>query len=736
MVGPNTSSVALEYVMRESITSHKSPLLTARKFFDRECYDKALAELRQLRSVVGNSLDTIEKIQMFQLFAKCFCELGEYKQALLKIKVAIRLTGRVEDCSLYADVKLDHGIILSRMGRLKDAEQEFLESYAFYKRTNDHRAMLYPLNCIAQMHFVAGNLTRSSDVLELCVKYASMYHSQKDVDIDKRNLARVLVRLGRLERAESVLESIGVMNSDRWGRADYERLRGYARLYRLDLDSAVRHLRSASSIFAELGTKRDIDICHEYLGLLEYYRGNYRKAREYYHKVFDMPEPTASAVAQTLRMLTDVYIAEGKLKKAASTAKKAEDAINKIGERIELGALYRAYGQIYTQKGETETARDYFRKSIDLLKEIGARYELALSYFTRGRSESYSRDERTSFLYTARTLFDEMDVPKRVEQVDDTILDLKSSAIPNIIRSKSNDGLPVIIAVNREMKRIIAYAEEVAGSELSVLLTGETGTGKDLLARYIHRKNGRTGRFVTVNAAAIPNEMIESELFGHKKGAFTGAIEDKPGRFELADNGTFYLNEIGDATPEFQAKLLEVLEVGQVWRLGESRARKVSFRLIAATNHDLAHLMSASLFRLDLYHRLNEVPIAMPTLTDRSDDIPYLVRHFLTDSRHDIKTDGGNAETVERLTAILTLRKYPGNVRELKSRVNELLIAAGGNLSKMVDLALDETLPSEKEQLEAVLKYTDWNRSRAAWILGVSEGTVRNRMKKHGVSGS
>ena len=706
------------------------PVTDVENSLDNERYRDALNMLERHRTSCSCFAGNRDAAIFLHLYARTLHHLGEDKRALIKVKAAQRLMRDLNDGSSYAAMKMTHGRILVRLGRLMDAAESFNESYVFYKRSNEFESMLYPLDALAHVHYISGNLRRSSEVFEQSILCAEKHKTRKNVDIGKRNLAVVLVSMGEFRRAMTILESIDSGAAAEWEKANINRQRGIISLYRLELTPARDHLTQAQRYFEHSGSVRDANICSEFLGLMYSYECLFQKARGLFKNILEGKEPTASAVAQTLRMLTDVYIAEGKFRRASSTAKKAEDAINKIGERIELGALYRAYGQIYAHKGEIETARNYFKKSIDLLKEIGARYELALSYFACGNSESYNGDNRLRHLEAARMLFVDMDVPKRVEQVDDAILDLKSSSVPNIIRSKTKDDLPVIIAVNREMKRIITYAEEVAGSELSVLLTGETGTGKDLLARYIHCKSGRRGKFVTVNAAAIPNEMIESELFGYKKGAFTGAVEDKPGRFELADNGTFYLNEIGDATPEFQAKLLEVLEAGQVWRLGECKARKVNFRLIAATNHDLAHLMSANLFRLDLYHRLNEVPIALPSLTDRPEDIPYLVRHFLTDSRQGIKTDGGNAETVERLTAILSLREYPGNVRELKFRVNELLMATGGNLSGMVDLALDDALPTEKERLEIVLEYTDWNRSRAAWILGVSEGTIRHHMKK------
>jgi transcriptional regulator with GAF, ATPase, and Fis domain len=228
--------------------------------------------------------------------------------------------------------------------------------------------------------------------------------------------------------------------------------------------------------------------------------------------------------------------------------------------------------------------------------------------------------------------------------------------------------------------------------------------------------------------------MIESELFGYKRGAFTGASEHKPGRLELADAGTFYLNEIADSSPEFQAKLLEVLETREVWRLGESDTRKIDFRLIAASNRDLEQLMRENRFRRDLYHRLKETSISLLPLRNRVDDIPPLVRHFLSDPRHKVKLGRANSDDVKRLGALLSVRDYLGNVRELKAAVRELVLKSHGSSSRMVDLVLNDDSMTECERLRRILEVTKWNRSRAAWMLGVSEGTVRNRIKKYGIT--
>jgi len=279
------------------------------------------------------------------------------------------------------------------------------------------------------------------------------------------------------------------------------------------------------------------------------------------------------------------------------------------------------------------------------------------------------------------------------------------------------------------MKKLVEFAEHVAGSDMTVLLTGPTGSGKDLFARYIHYHSGRRGEFVAVNAAAVPGGMVEAELFGYKKGAFTGAENDKPGLLEMAENGTFYLNEIADASSEFQAKLLEALETRTVRRLGENRSRKINFRVMAASNHDLQKSIRENRFRLDLYHRLNEIPLDLPPLSERLEDIPALVEYFLRESGVAVE-DNGRPREIDRLAAILSNRRWEGNIRQLRAEIKRLTTDAEGKFELMVQRALESEYKTESEKLLEVLNMTGWNRSKTAEIMGVSEGTVRNWIKK------
>ncbi|MFQ5499344.1 MAG: sigma 54-interacting transcriptional regulator, partial [Candidatus Zixiibacteriota bacterium] len=233
------------------------------------------------------------------------------------------------------------------------------------------------------------------------------------------------------------------------------------------------------------------------------------------------------------------------------------------------------------------------------------------------------------------------------------------------------------------------------------------------------------------NCAAIPNERVEAELFGHIKGSYTGAIADRPGLIEQAENGTLYLNEIADATPEFQAKLLEVLETRMVRRLGSNSVRKVSFRLIAATNHDLQQRMRDNLFRQDLYHRLNDIPMTLPPLSQRCEDFEPLVRHFLTEAG---MAFNGDTPKIDRLATMLASSEWPGNVRQLRASLRTLYLSSHGDVDKMLTGAAELIATSQRDRLLAALEQSEWNRTRAAEMFGVSEGTIRNWIRRYEIA--
>jgi len=327
-----------------------------------------------------------------------------------------------------------------------------------------------------------------------------------------------------------------------------------------------------------------------------------------------------------------------------------------------------------------------------------------------------------------------------------------------------------IVGGSPSLRRVLESVQRAAPTNATVLLLGESGVGKELVARTIHRNSPRAGqRFVQVNCAAIPEELIESELFGHEKGSFTGATEKQIGKFEQADRGTIFLDEVGDMSPKTQAKVLRVLQEQEVERLGSARTIKVDVRVIAATNKNLEEAIGRGEFREDLFFRLNVIPIVVPPLRERRDDIPQLVQHFarMTSDEHNLrpkKFDSAAMEAMQRY-------RWRGNIRELRNTIERLMIMSAGDVVRMEDLppeirsgdstprppaVADGDAPlfahaadaaaaapagtlrefkdaAERAYLVQKLRETNWNISRTAEIIDTPRSNLYKKLEQYGI---
>jgi two-component system nitrogen regulation response regulator NtrX len=306
---------------------------------------------------------------------------------------------------------------------------------------------------------------------------------------------------------------------------------------------------------------------------------------------------------------------------------------------------------------------------------------------------------------------------------------------------------PRMIGRSAVFQRAVTEATQVARSDAGVLLTGESGTGKELLAEHIHRESPFASRpFVKVNCAAIPTELIESELFGHEKGAFTGAAALRRGKFELADGGSIFLDEVGDLHEASQAKLLRVLQDGEFQRLGGEQSIRVTVRVISATNRRLDELIADGKFRQDLFYRLSVVPIRVPALRERREDVRDLAAYFLAEfcARNNFKPKTMDDDVLP----VLERYDWPGNVRELRNAVERMAILTPGNHITSDSIPLEIRLPptsqptglhgvrdaAERERIVEALEQTNWNVSGAARILGVERTNLHKRIRALGLS--
>jgi DNA-binding NtrC family response regulator len=333
-------------------------------------------------------------------------------------------------------------------------------------------------------------------------------------------------------------------------------------------------------------------------------------------------------------------------------------------------------------------------------------------------------------------------------------LDMKRVRAENLLlrrQLKKSSDLKTIIGKSEEIEKVFNLVDKVADTDSTILIGGESGTGKELIARAIHFRSHRSSNpFVSINCGALPENLLESELFGHVKGSFTGAIRDKEGLFKVAQGGTFFLDEVGETSPTIQVKLLRVLQEREIIPVGGTNPIKVDVRLIAATNADLEKAVSQERFRTDLYYRLNVIPIHLPPLRRRKDDIPLLVTHFLNKFNENLKTEAQKGITKDAMDVLINYG-WPGNVRELENVIERAVILEDSNeiqvdalpdklrsrdasprqlITDRAQVTLEEL---EKEYLIKVLEDTNWQKKRASSILGINASTLYRKIQRYGL---
>jgi formate hydrogenlyase transcriptional activator len=416
------------------------------------------------------------------------------------------------------------------------------------------------------------------------------------------------------------------------------------------------------------------------------------------------------------------------------------------GRCLDAGAPL-IFSQREIEAFETDTAKGLRAeglKSLCCLPLVRPKGPAGVLFLGSTRERAFSPEDLTLLNHVAKYLAVALENRRTRAEVE--ILQQRLAEDANCLEGEihSSGQFSEIIGISAPLKQVLDQVATVATSEATVLILGETGTGKELIARAIHRMSRRHDRpFIKVNCAAIPTGLLESELFGHEKGAFTGAISQKIGRMELADGGTFFLDEVGDIPLELQAKLLRVLQDQEFERLGGTRTIKVNLRLVAATNRDLAQGVEEHEFRSDLFYRLSVFPIYMPLLRERHEDIPLLVRFFVR--KFALRMDR-NIETIpkETMTA-LTEWSWPGNVRELENLIERSVILSSGHVLRVPLSELrrdklstisppDQTLDrAEREHIIRVLRETGGaisGANGAASRLGLKRTTLQSKMRR------
>ncbi|MCK4462169.1 MAG: sigma 54-interacting transcriptional regulator, partial [candidate division Zixibacteria bacterium] len=528
---------------------------------------------------------------------------------------------------------------------------------------------------------------------------------------------------------------------------------GYVYLRRGEYERAAETLEAAYSGTVEFDSPRDEAICLTYMGELRYRRGRLEEARSTLQQALDTAEkiePGTSLSGRVLRHLTELYVRLGNHRMARRYLARATTIMQKVDDQVELGALQKVAAVIAEAEGHDSEARKLYGEAIATLETAGVRAELAEAQVAAGRSRLITARRRLNMLFRAEEFYSSKNLVTRQQEVEKLInsIDYPDGASNRVAHEDSHSvtGEVDFLTNCPELQRYKEQLVAVSRADLPILLTGETGVGKDHLARYYHHVIRPGSPYVAINCASVPSTLLESELFGYTRGAFTGAEVDKQGLFVAANGGVLLLDEIGDMPLVLQTKLLGVLEGKKLVPLGSTREVELDIKLIAATNSDLEAMVEAGEFRSDLYYRLSGVCYHIPPLRQRKEDIPLLLTYFLTRCGLLQKGQKPPPELVRQFVAY----DWPGNTRELYNKIKRLEVMADlvadrdlVELSRTV-LSTDVASPTgslferveqfERQLIMEALIAAGGNKSEAARMLGIHEATVRTKLKRYDIS--
>ncbi len=499
--------------------------------------------------------------------------------------------------------------------------------------------------------------------------------------------------------------------------------------------------------YKKIGDKKDMIHAYNNIGNLYFAISDNKKALDYYQHALEISKEIKEyyVTAKALNNIGKVYLNSEKLDKAKQYVEEALKYARKIESKMIMMESYELFSDLYFARKDYKQSLKYHKNYIKIKNEIFNKTSSDKIAELQAKYEIEKKDKEIELLQKENEIIKiQLESKQKLEKVQVEIV-RKNEKINLISRELESLIEKDFIGISENIKSVLELAFTSANNkDTHVLITGENGTGKEIIARIIHHASERKKEaFIPVNCTAIPETLLESEFFGHRKGAFTGAIENKKGLFELADNGTLFLDEIADMPPSLQAKLLRVIEEKKFKRIGENTEIHVNVRIISATNRNIKQLIDKKEFRIDLYYRINTLEINIPPLRERPEDIEPLIRHFAEFFAKKMK------KPIPKISKELihNLRKYnfPGNVRELKNLIERVMILSKNNFLDVSDFPItseeiteQSTIESaeadnEKIAIKKALRTTDFNQIKAAELLGISRLVLIRRMKKYNI---
>ncbi len=737
-------AVSAEQTYRASCLKYLENLVANRNFAEAVKYFESLAD-----SVISGN--DIESGMILRLAANAYGSSHKFPKALQLIRSAIAVISNASgEADQLAECYIILGNLLRDMGNYDEAVRSFRDAESIFRRNGNISGTGRALNRLAGVHFFRGDLNRSLEYLLNAVESAKGAGDKKRLACLFGNIGRVYTLLGKLDQAEDNIRMNIELSHEFDNETDLARAYlslGYVQIQQLKFDSAAMSLDRGYEYIRSNKMDREEVMYFTYAGELAIKEGRLDEAEKTLIRAFAQGSRIASQSflsARPLRHLAEVSLTRGNYRKALATANKALVLFRKLNDTIEIGALSRIVAECQLNLGHVDSARESYRRAINILEDCQAAFELAETLANAGVAEIFTSGQKMMYLCRAEDRYHKCGLDAQALGIQRLIGDCEV-AVPSAKESQANEKASEFPTKNERMQQIIRQMNLLRHTDIPILLTGETGTGKDYLARYFHSITRPDKPYVAINCAALPETLIESELFGHHRGAFTGADTSQPGLFVEANGGVLLLDEIGELPLILQAKLLNVIESRRLRPLGSTDEIKLDIIIIAATNRNLADMVEAGTFRRDLYYRLAGVTFELPPLRERKEDIPQLLELFMR-RRNMLNGSGPEPELVQRFVEF----DWPGNVRQLENRVKQLAalssMAQDGSYLELARSFFDEKREEEtrslferveqfeKRLLTEALVTAGGNKSQAARLLNIHESTFRAKMKRYGLS--
>jgi len=747
-------------------------LRVAECFLKQERCAQALEISRDLIRRLSPKGSSRELGRSYYFQGRALAWMGRYEQAKQSCSRASVILHECGDLRYVGWCHLTLGLVLYRTGGFADA-QEHLEAahYLFKWEIKDRDGLAEVLSALGLCSKQRCELAKAAKYFEDAHELSIERGNSRSTAIILQNMAIVAFKLGNWDRAEASFKEALKVNRRIGRRVGIIRATiGYANLLRGRgrWGEAEEMYLNAAELSRTGKFRREEVLAQEFLGEMRFEQRKPKEALRLYDQALRLAKefaPEGDLITELCRRRAEAYLALGDIQRARAEVETGLRVARKIGDSYELGALYRVEGLIFKRIGDRQKCIRKLKDSVEHFDAANEKPELTKSVLALGLAlrETGADSERQAgsrFLLKAQLLSEEMDSPALYDRTSGLLglLGVGSAGVveaggsPSLSGGELMSDLPFeIVADDPAMLDVVRRAAQLSTNGVRVLIQGETGVGKNLLAsifRFACEKAGKP--FVELDCATLPPELVESELFGHVRGAFSGAVRDKSGILEQADGGTVFLNEIGELTPRLQTKLLTVLDDGVYRRVGDCKLSRIRVRVVAATNRDLAAEVEKGTFRRDLYYRLTQVLLRVPPLRQRPRDVRALTHFFLAAMA---EREQKRVTASEPFLRALESYSWPGNVRELKNLLESIVLGVpdGSTLdtgqllqhSDMGDAAgvssaagtlSDRVEAFKKREVLRVLKECDGNRTLAASMLGLSRAGLLKMLKRFGTS--